>query len=190
MASWSMTPANGSNFQTLEELRYHLKTSAENNNNEFPDDLIPEEDKLIPCKAKRTTTSSSKRRQTKEKNEKPKKDNNKTTTDEEKEMTNDDCDSAVCSPDAVVESPETDTEEEGTDFTDLKIVLELLIKDLKKFNARVSAISVVLEDIQASSISRQYSSLNKSIDVLKLMTTEGQSLVTRKKPRRTTKKKE
>lgn len=67
------------------------------------------------------------------------------------------------------------------DNSDLKIATESIIKGLKILNNKVSSVSTVLEDVQAASINRQYSSLIKNIDLLKSLAECGKSQVIRKK---------
>ncbi|UVT57330.1 Late transcription factor VLTF-4 (1), partial [Monkeypox virus] len=54
-------------------------------------------------------------------------------------------------------------------------------KDLKKIITRISAVSTVLEDVQAAGISRQFTSMTKAITTLSDLVTEGKSKVVRKK---------
>ncbi|AVI09706.1 late transcription factor [Sheeppox virus] len=73
------------------------------------------------------------------------------------------------------------------DNSDLKIATESIIKGLKILNNKVSSVSTVLEDVQAASINRQYSSLIKNIDLLKSIAECGKSQVIRKKVKNTKK---
>ncbi|QEJ79224.1 late transcription factor [Goatpox virus] len=73
------------------------------------------------------------------------------------------------------------------DNSDLKIATESIIKGLKILNNKVSSVSTVLEDVQAASINRQYSSLIKNIDLLKSLAECGKSQVIRKKVKNTKK---
>ncbi|CAA49029.1 I5R [Variola virus] len=68
-----------------------------------------------------------------------------------------------------------------SDLSDLKVATDNIVKDLKKIITRISAVSTVLEDVQAAGISRQFTSMTKSITTLSDLVTEGKSKVVRKK---------
>ncbi|AAR07432.1 76R [Yaba monkey tumor virus] len=179
--SWSINLGNGGdNFKTLDEIRAHVKSTTESvdevTEEIFPSDIeIPSQKTPIKKRAvtrKKQTTVSKPKCSGKEKLIKPESDNEKT---EENEKSKENL------------SKNTNSDEDIND-SDLKIATDKIIKDLKVLNSRISAISTVLEDVQASSVSRQFTSLGKSVDVLKATIESGKTKVTRKKPRHDLKK--
>ncbi|AAF17955.1 gp073R [Rabbit fibroma virus] len=197
--SWSINLGSGSgdNFKTLDEIRAHVKSTTET---AIADDIFPEDIKIPSpkqSKTKRITTPRKKPvpKTSKKKEEEllppPYKEEVKESEEEEEEE-------AVVeeSPKSHQEStsntqnttPMTDTRD-TMDTSDLKLVTEQIIKEMKALNAKVSAVSTILETIQAASVGRQYTMLTKNIEELRMLVVCGKEQVVRKKTRHTTTKK-
>nr|WGO62703.1 late transcription factor VLTF-4 [Wadden Sea poxvirus] len=173
--AWSMNLCNGDNYKTLDEVRAYVKASASNETQH--ESLFPDNVEIPQRQMKQKKVSSNRKKASKNKKEDDEKDGEKTES--------------ACSTDN--NENVNNNEEESTDnennISDLGLAIKNIINDLKKINIRVTAISTVLEDIQASSICRQYTSINKSIDLLKNINDNGKTQIDRKKQRRTTSKK-
>ncbi|AKJ93732.1 vltf-4 [Raccoonpox virus] len=200
--AWSITnKADTSSFTKMAEIRAHLKNSAENK--EKNDDIFPE-DVVIPTtkpKTKRATaprkTAVTKRSTKKEKEEE--KDDDMEEYHQTTEENSPPPSSSPCIGDIVdavenVAIENTDDEDDmaaqagakknhsdRSDLYDLKIATDNIIKDLKSIITRISAVSTVLEDVQASGVARQFTSMSKAINTLSDLVTDGKSKVVRKK---------
>ncbi|ABI99069.1 Late transcription factor VLTF-4 [Deerpox virus W-1170-84] len=185
--SWSINLSSvGDNFKTLDEIRAHVKSTTEscdkNNEDIFPEDIeIPSpkqtKQKRTTTPRKTTTVKTKKdKKQLQEEKEEEKEDNEKT---EENENIDE-----VFEEELIIEEEVTECEEKSedtTEFSDLKLATETIIKMLKLLNTKVTAVSTVLEDAQAASVTRQYTSLLKTIENLKTLANNGKATVSRKK---------
>ncbi|QDJ95086.1 late transcription factor [Hypsugopox virus] len=208
--SWSMNIDDSSNYKSLEEIRAHIKASAETVDEEtHHDDLFPEDIEIPPTKAKTVTKRSQvvKKRTT----TKPKTKATKTKDESDDDKSEDDVAVKSYSPkrESVksYSSPKTvhsdvkedddvqyggatvenEQDNDKMEACDLKMAADNVIKALKDINTRVSAIATVLSDVQAASCNKQYTALIKSIDGLKLAAEGGKSIVVRKKTKQSTK---
>ncbi|ASK51281.1 Late transcription factor [Eptesipox virus] len=216
--SWTMQIGESGTYKSLEEIRAHIKaTATESIDDEVQhDDLFPEDVEIPPNKPKTTKKPPiPKKRATTNSGTKPKTTRKKVKTESDEEKSDDDVKSYSSSSSKVDSSTkmiksyspkidlETEVEESdmyaGTtvendqtddkmECDDLKTATDNVIKFLKDINTRVNAISTVLTDVQAASCSRQYTTLIKSIDNLKIIAESGKVTVSRKKTRQTTKK--
>ncbi|CAC21314.1 76R protein [Yaba-like disease virus] len=179
--SWSINLGNGGdNFKTLDEIRAHVKSTTESVE-EVTEEIFPDDIEIPSQKTPTKKKTTSRKKQTvqkpkcvgKEKNVKHESDDDKT---EENEKSKESL------------SKNNDSNEEDIETSDLKIATDQIVKDLKIINSRINAIHTVLEDVQASSISRQFTSLSKSVDGLKAAVESGRIKVVRKKSRQYSKK--
>ncbi|AGY97354.1 CPXV114 protein [Cowpox virus] len=200
--AWSITnKADTSSFTKMAEIRAHLRNSAENKDKN--EDIFPE-DVIIPStkpKTKRTTTprkpAATKRSTKKEEVEE------EVVVEEYHQTTEENSPPPSSSPGvgdivesvAAVDLDDSDGDDEPmvqveagkvnhsarSDLSDLKVATDNIVKDLKKIITRISAVSTVLEDVQAAGISRQFTSMTKAITTLSDLVTEGKSKVVRKK---------
>ncbi|AXN75335.1 late transcription factor [Akhmeta virus] len=201
--AWSITnKADTSSFTKMAEIRAHLRNSAENKDKN--EDIFPE-DVIIPStkpKTKRTTTPR-KPVATKRSTKKDKEVEEEVVIEEYHQTTEENSPPPSSSPGvgdivesvAAVELDDSDGDDEHmvqveagkvnhsarSDLSDLKVATDNIVKDLKKIITRISAVSTVLEDVQASGISRQFTSMSKAITTLSDLVTEGKSKVVRKK---------
>ncbi|UZL88090.1 Late transcription factor VLTF-4 (1) [Monkeypox virus] len=203
--AWSITnKADTSSFTKMAEIRAHLRNSAENKDKN--EDIFPE-DVIIPStkpKTKRTTTPrkpAATKRSTKK--DKEKEEVEEVVIEEYHQTTKENSPPPSSSPGvgdivesvAAVELDDSDGDDEPmvqveagkvnhsarSDLSDLKVATDNIVKDLKKIITRISAVSTVLEDVQAAGISRQFTSMTKAITTLSDLVTEGKSKVVRKK---------
>ncbi|AEN03672.1 late transcription factor VLTF-4 [Yokapox virus] len=179
--AWSMTTkTDTSNFTKMAEIRAHLKNSAEfkdKNDDIFPEDVVipsvkssvkkPARKQPVKKLTKQEAVNLSDNYSTEENSSSKSRSQNIDT------VNNDDSgeDDVNCCNNSTVQS----------DISDTKVATDMIVKDLKKIIARVSAIASVIEDVQASSITRNFTALNKSVNTLYDLVSEGKSLVTRKK---------
>ncbi|QEM25195.1 CPXV114 protein [Cowpox virus] len=199
--AWSITnKADTSSFTKMAEIRAHLRNSAENKDKN--EDIFPE-DVIIPStkpKTKRATTprkpAATKRSTKKEEVEE------EVVIEEYHQTTEENSPPPSSSPGvgdivesvAAVDLDDSDGDDEPmvqveakvnhsarSDLSDLKVATDNIVKDLKKIITRISAVSTVLEDVQAAGISRQFTSMTKAITTLSDLVTEGKSKVVRKK---------
>ncbi|ACB28696.1 m73R [Myxoma virus] len=193
--SWSINLGSGSgdNFKTLDEIRAHVKSTTETATADdiFPEDIeIPSpkqsKTKRAPAPRKKPTPKTSKKKE--EEPQPPPKEEEVKESDEEEEIVEE-------SPKSPPESPHTTQNTSAAvdacntmDSSDLKLVTEQIIKEMKALNAKVSAVSTILETIQAASVGRQYTMLTKNIEELRMLAMGGKEQVVRKKTRQTTKK--
>ncbi|ABH08210.1 HSPV104 [Horsepox virus] len=204
--AWSITnKADTSSFTKMAEIRAHLKNSAENKDKN--EDIFPE-DVIIPStkpKTKRATTPrkpAATKRSTKKDKEKEEVEE-EVVIEEYHQTTEKNSPPPLSSPGvgdivesvAAVELDDSDGDDEPmvqveagkvnhsarSDLSDLKVATDNIVKDLKKIITRISAVSTVLEDVQAAGISRQFTSITKAITTLSDLVTEGKSKVVRKK---------
>ncbi|DAD53959.1 TPA_asm: viral late transcription factor VLTF-4 [Vaccinia virus] len=204
--AWSITnKADTSSFTKMAEIRAHLKNSAENKDKN--EDIFPE-DVIIPStkpKTKRATTPrkpAATKRSTKKDKEKEEVEE-EVVIEEYHQTTEKNSPPPLSSPGvgdivesvAAVELDDSDGDDESmvqveagkvnhsarSDLSDLKVATDNIVKDLKKIITRISAVSTVLEDVQAAGISRQFTSMTKAITTLSDLVTEGKSKVVRKK---------
>ncbi|DAD52993.1 TPA_asm: viral late transcription factor VLTF-4 [Vaccinia virus] len=204
--AWSITnKADTSSFTKMAEIRAHLKNSAENKDKN--EDIFPE-DVIIPStkpKTKRATTPrkpAATKRSTKKDKEKEEVEE-EVVIEEYHQTTEKNSPPPLSSPGvgdivesvAAVELDDSDGDDEPmvqveagkvnhsarSDLSDLKVATDNIVKDLKKIITRISAVSTVLEDVQAAGISRQFTSMTKAITTLSDLVTEGKSKVVRKK---------
>ncbi|QCW07415.1 CPXV114 protein [Camelpox virus] len=203
--AWSITnKADTSSFTKMAEIRAHLRNSAENKDKN--DDIFPE-DVIIPStkpKTKRATTRkpAATKRSTKKDKEKEEVEE-EVVIEEYHQTTEENSPPPSSSPGvgdivesvAAVELDDSDGDDEPmvqvesgkanhsarSDLSDLKVATDNIVKDLKKIIIRISAVSTVLEDVQAAGISRQFTSMTKAITTLSDLVTEGKSKVVRKK---------
>ncbi|AYN64669.1 putative H5R protein [Orthopoxvirus Abatino] len=202
--AWSITnKADTSSFTKMAEIRAHLRNSAENKDKN--EDIFPE-DVIIPStkpKTKRTATPrkpAATKRSTKK--DKEKEEVEEEIVEEYHQTTEENSPPPSSSPGvgdivesvAAVELDDSDGDDEPmaqagakvnhsarSDVSDLKVATDNIVKDLKKIITRISAVSTVLEDVQAAGISRQFTSMSKAITTLSDLVTEGKSKVVRKK---------
>ncbi|AST09294.1 late transcription factor VLTF-4 [Murmansk poxvirus] len=195
--AWSMTAkTDTSNFTKMAEIRAHLKNSSETKDKN--EDIFPE-DVVIPS-SKTSTKKQPVRKQpvkkaTKKKEEEPTpvSDNESVNNSNNNESTEEN--SSIRSPHVAtkdIRDDEEDIDEDvqagapggstvQSDISDTKVATDMIVKDLKKLVARISAVASVIEDVQAASIGRQFTALNKSVNMLSELVSEGKSLVVRKK---------
>ncbi|ABD97671.1 VLTF-4 viral late transcription factor [Taterapox virus] len=204
--AWSITnKADTSSFTKMAEIRAHLRNSAENKDKN--DDIFPE-DVIIPSTKPKTKRATTPRKPAATKIS-TKKDKEKEEVEEEvvieeyHQTTEENSPPPSSSPGvgdivesvAAVELDDSDGDDEPmvqveagkvnhsarSDLSDLKVATDNIVKDLKKIITRISAVSTVLEDVQAAGISRQFTSMTKAITTLSDLVTEGKSKVVRKK---------
>ncbi|ABF24255.1 VLTF-4 viral late transcription factor [Variola virus] len=209
--AWSITnKADTSSFTKMAEIRAHLRNSAENkdkNDDIFPEDVIipstkPKTKRATtprkPAATKRSTKKDKEKEeveeevvieeyhQTTEENSPPPSsspgvgDIVESVTAVELDDSNGDNDNDDNEPMVQVEAGKVN-HSARSDLSDLKVATDNIVKDLKKIITRISAVSTVLEDVQAAGISRQFTSMTKSITTLSDLVTEGKSKVVRKK---------
>ncbi|ADZ24112.1 morphogenesis-related substrate of B1R kinase [Cowpox virus] len=205
--AWSITnKADTSSFTKMAEIRAHLRNSAENKDKN--EDIFPE-DVIIPStkpKTKRATTPrkpAATKRSTKKDKEKEEVEE-EVVIEEYHQTTEENSPPPSSSPGvgdivesvAAVDLDDSDGDDDEpmvqveagkvnhsarSDLSDLKVATDNIVKDLKKIITRISAVSTVLEDVQAAGISRQFTSMTKAITTLSDLVTEGKSKVVRKK---------
>lgn len=209
--AWSITnKADTSSFTKMAEIRAHLRNSAENkdkNDDIFPEDVIIPSTKP---KTKRATTPrkpAAAKRSTKKDKEKEEVEveEEEVVIEEYHQTTEENSPPPSSSPGVgdivesvtAVELDDSDGDDDDepmvqveagkvnhsarSDLSDLKVATDNIVKDLKKIITRISAVSTVLEDVQAAGISRQFTSMTKAITTLSDLVTEGKSKVVRKK---------
>ncbi|AOP31581.1 vltf-4 [Skunkpox virus] len=200
--AWSITSkADTGSFTKMAEIRAHLKNSAENkdkNEDIFPEDVIIPATKPKTKRAAAPRKAAATKRSTKKEKEEDKEDDD---LEEYHQTTEENSPPPSSSPyiGDIVEAVEnvaldnTDDDDDMTqagakknhsarsDLSDLKVATDNIIKDLKSIVTRISAVSTVLEDVQASGIARQFTSMSKAVATLSDLVTEGKSKVVRKK---------
>ncbi|AAL69812.1 SPV073 putative late transcription factor VLTF-4 [Swinepox virus] len=180
--SWSINLGNTSdNFKTLDEIRQHVRSTTETD--KCDDDLFPN-DLEIPVKRQPRKKTPTKKHISKSKCVERDQGIEENEDGEKTEENEDDVDSVSPQPST---SARCCNQEDSMDNSELKIVTANIISALKTINSKVNAVSIVLEDIQASSISRQYTTLIKLVNDLKSLAECGKKQVTRKKTRVTKK---
>ncbi|AOP31792.1 vltf-4 [Volepox virus] len=192
--AWSITSKSDTgNFTKMAEIRAHLKNSAENKDKN--EDIFPE-DVIIPATKPKTKRAAAPRKTAATKRS-AKKDEDLEEYHQTTEENSPPPSSSPCIEDiveavenaALDDNTDDDMENAGakknhsarSDLSDLKVATDNIIKDLKNIITRISAVSTVLEDVQASGIARQFTSMSKSITILADLATEGKSKVVRKK---------
>ncbi|AGU99756.1 m73R [Myxoma virus] len=193
--SWSINLGSGAgdNFKTLDEIRAHVKSTTETAN---ADDIFPEDIEIPSPKQSKTKRTPAPRKKPAPRASKKKEEEPPPPKEEVKESEEDEEVVVEESPKSPPESPHTTQQNTPTttdvgdtmDSSDLKIVTEQIIKEMKALNAKVSAVSTILETIQAASVGRQYTMLTKNIEELRMLAVCGKEQVVRKKTRQTTKK--
>ncbi|AAM92391.1 VLTF-4 [Ectromelia virus] len=205
--AWSITnKADTSSFTKMAEIRAHLRNSAENkdkNEDIFPEDVIIPSTKpktkrtITPRKPAATKRSTKKDKEKEEVEEEVVIEEYRQTTEENSPPPSssprvgdivesvaavelDDSDGGDDEPMVQVEAGKVN-HSARSDLSDLKVATDNIVKDLKKIITRISAVSTVLEDVQAAGISRQFTSMTKAITTLSDLVTEGKSKVVRKK---------
>ncbi|CCD83252.1 late transcription factor VLTF4 [Squirrelpox virus] len=206
--SWSINTSGGS-FQTLEELRAHLKSSTEAVaplEDEDMDELIP--DSLSPpCRSSRGKKAAESPRDKKARKPAVRKPRKKEERQEVSEP-EPDPEPEVTVEDEVGRESDDETEEREErrvrshcedeaasdpepmgDIPDMNLVVEGIVKDLKRMNTRLSAVCTVMEDVQAQQVSRQYTTLIRHVEHLQSLAYGGQQSVARGGKRRAAPKK-
>ncbi|UZC81133.1 V114; CPXV-BR_116 V114 [Cowpox virus] len=199
--AWSITnKADTSSFTKMAEIRAHLRNSAENKDKN--EDIFPE-DVIIPSTKPKTKRAAAPRKPAATKRSTKKEEVEEVVVEEYHQTTEENSPPPSSSPGvgdivesvAAVEIDDSDGDDEPmvqveagkvnhsarSDLSDLKVATDNIVKDLKKIIARISAVSTVLEDVQAAGISRQFTSMSKAITTLSDLVTEGKSKVVRKK---------
>ncbi|ADZ30507.1 substrate of B1R kinase [Cowpox virus] len=200
--AWSITnKADTSSFTKMAEIRAHLRNSAENKDKN--EDIFPE-DVIIPSTKPKTKRAAAPRKPAATKRSTKKEEvEEEVVVEEYHQTTEENSPPPSSSPGvgdivesvAAVELDDSDGDDEPmvqveagkvnhsarSDLSDLKVATDNIVKDLKKIIARISAVSTVLEDVQAAGISRQFTSMSKAITTLSDLVTEGKSKVVRKK---------
>ncbi|QED21212.1 substrate of b1r kinase [Borealpox virus] len=207
--AWSITnKTDTSSFTKMAEIRAHLRNSSENKDKN--EDIFPE-DVVIPStkpKTKRSTTprkpAATKRSTKKEKNEEiveeeiveeEIKEYHQTTEENSPPPSSSPGVSDIVESVTAVEIDDSDGMDDEpiaeagskvnhstrSDLSDLKVATDNIVKDLKKITTRITAVATVLEDVQASGISRQFTSMSKAITTLSDLVNEGKSKIVRKK---------
>ncbi|AWU47119.1 VLTF-4 [Sea otter poxvirus] len=214
--AWSVA-SSGSSFQTLDDLRTHLKDSlslsAENDGLINEDCLFPKEEitkkkisKHVDKKSKssiRRTTKSSKHKHRTDSDEDTDRRTRHTksscTLDDEQDISqndeiNDDDvirsntdNNTPCIQDEAEEEYDEEDENEN-ECLDLLATVSAITKDLRAINARVASVSSVLADLQSMSITRSYSNLNRSVQKLNNLTLMGKSTTARNRRKAANKK--
>ncbi|APG58295.1 late transcription elongation factor H5 [BeAn 58058 virus] len=80
------------------------------------------------------------------------------------------------------EDTDDDKEKNNTD-DEIKLVIDSITDGLKLINKKVQSVAVVLNEIQIASISRNFSSLSKSVNELKILVDGGKDIVSSTKKR-------
>ncbi|ADZ30082.1 substrate of B1R kinase [Cowpox virus] len=199
--AWSITnKADTSSFTKMAEIRAHLRNSAENKDKN--EDIFPE-DVIIPSTKPKTKRAAAPRKPAATKRSTKKEEvEEEVVVEEYHQTTEENSPPPSSSPGvgdivesvAAVELDDSDGDDEPmaqagakvnhsarSDLSDLKVATDNIVKDLKKIITRISAVSTVLEDVQAAGISRQFTSMTKAITTLSDLVTEGKSKVVRKK---------
>ncbi|AEY73631.1 late gene transcription factor VLTF-4 [Vaccinia virus] len=196
--AWSITnKADTSSFTKMAEIRAHLRNSAENKDKN--EDIFPE-DVIIPSTKPKTKRATTPRKPAATKRSTKKEEVEEEVVIEEYHQTTEKNSPSpgvgdIVESVAAVELDDSDGDDEPmvqveagkvnhsarSDLSDLKVATDNIVKDLKKIITRISAVSTVLEDVQAAGISRQFTSMTKAITTLSDLVTEGKSKVVRKK---------
>ncbi|ANS71163.1 viral late transcription factor [Pteropox virus] len=205
--AWTITPTAGSSFQTLDSLREHLKESVENpqDEEEGPDnvDCLFPADEITKPKRKPRVTKTKKQSPPKSEEDsaclKPKRTPKMASKEISSSDEEDDCGTSPqpsCPRNSFenIQNQEKDFCEEqdiSTDvdeFTDLTVAVTEITKALKAITVKVTAVSSVLSDVQAASVTRTYTSLQKAVNNLSDLANCGKSLTTRSKRKAAPKK--
>ncbi|AST09496.1 VLTF-4 [NY_014 poxvirus] len=192
--AWSMTAkTDTSNFTKMAEIRAHLKNSSETkdkNEDIFPEDVVIPSSKTS---TKKQPVRKPVKKATKKKEEPTPVSDNESVNNSNNESTEEN--SSIRSPHVATKDIRDDEEDINedvqagapggstvqSDISDTKVATDMIVKDLKKLVTRISAVASVIEDVQAASIGRQFTALNKSVNMLSELVSEGKSLVVRKK---------
>ncbi|QHR82615.1 viral late transcription factor VLTF-4 [Brazilian porcupinepox virus 1] len=217
MSSWSMNLGNnGEHFKTLEEIRAHVKSASEENNENideiFPEDVvIPQSSKVVKNKkavCKKVTKLRVKKeakpleddydteeneRDRKDNSEENERDNKKKSRHVEENERDRKDNSEENERDTKkkyrhVEENEIDTnkkskqsDDDDKNESDLQIATEAIIAGMKLLNTKVQSVIMVLSDVQVASVSRNFTTLNKSVDKLKTLVETGKNQVSKRK---------